>query len=59
MECFAGYLGVVSFHSSGYLSSILRRKNCVIGVFFILVGAISGGGLLVDLDVRLVTPLNL
>ena len=58
MECFADYLGVVSYYSSGYLSSILRRKNYVIGGFDILVGTISGGGLLVDLVVRLVTHLN-
>ena len=59
MECFADYRGVVSFHSLGYRSSILRRKNCVIGGFDNFVGAISGGGLLVDLVVRLVIPLNL
>ena len=58
MECFADYLGVVSFHSSGYLSSILRRKKCVIGGFDIFVGTVSGGLLLVDLVVRLVIPAN-
>ena len=58
LTCFADYLGVISFHSSGYRSSILRRKNCVIGGLDICVGMRSGGFLLVDLVVHLVTPAN-